>query len=104
MLAKCAEAQAIRRAGCVAEKLNGSALAYLHIVNPAVVGAIEKGIEPDPGALRMLELMRERYRWRFRPRHCGGLAPARQGGSDRLWAQVLSQSRLAGTVSLGRLP
>ena len=39
--------------GRVAEKLNGSALAYLHIVNPAVA-AIEKGIEPDPSALRML--------------------------------------------------
>jgi N-ethylmaleimide reductase len=37
--------------GHVAEKLNGG-LAYLHIVNPAVA-AIEKGIEPDPGALRM---------------------------------------------------
>jgi N-ethylmaleimide reductase len=48
--------------GHVAEKLNGGALTYLHIINPAVVGAIEKGIEPDPGALRMLELMRERYR------------------------------------------
>jgi N-ethylmaleimide reductase len=48
--------------GRVAEKLNGGALAYLHIINPAIVGAIEKGIEPDPGALRMLELMRERYR------------------------------------------
>jgi N-ethylmaleimide reductase len=47
--------------GYVAEKLNGGALAYLHIVNPAVA-AIEKGIEPDPGALRMLEMMRERYR------------------------------------------
>jgi N-ethylmaleimide reductase len=46
--------------GRVAEKLNGGALAYLHIVNPAVV-AIEKGIELDPGALRMLELLRERY-------------------------------------------
>ncbi len=41
--------------GHVAEKLNGGALAYLHIVNPAVA-AIEKGIEPDLGALRMLEL------------------------------------------------
>ena len=47
--------------GHIAEKLNGGALAYLHIVNPAVA-AIEKGIEPDPGARRMLELIRERYR------------------------------------------
>ena len=46
--------------GSVAEKLNGGALAYLHIVNPAVA-AFEKGIEPDPGALRVLELLRERY-------------------------------------------
>jgi hypothetical protein len=39
--------------GRVAGKINGGALAYLHIVNPAIA-AIEKGIEPDLGALRML--------------------------------------------------
>ena len=46
----------------IAKTLGDQSLAYLHIINPAIVGAIEKGIEPDPGALRMLELMRERYR------------------------------------------
>jgi hypothetical protein len=50
--------------GHVAEKLNGRALAYLHIVNPAVA-AID-------------------HRRRFRLRHFGGLAPAREGGSDLL--------------------
>ena len=95
--------------GHVAEKLNGGALAYLHIVNPAVA-AIEKGIEPDPGALRMLELMRERYRGTliiaggFDQETADGMAPAREGGSDCFRAQVFGQSRLAGTVSLGRLP
>jgi N-ethylmaleimide reductase len=69
-------------------KLNGGALAYLHIVNPAVA-AIEKGIEPD---------------WRFRPGDGRGMAPARQGGFNCFRAQVFGQSRLAGTVSLGRLP
>jgi N-ethylmaleimide reductase len=46
----------------IAKTLGEHNLAYLHIINPAIVGAIEKGIEPDPGARRMLELMRERYR------------------------------------------
>jgi hypothetical protein len=34
------------------------------------------------------------HRWRFRPRHRGGLAPAREGGSDRLRAQVLADPDL----------
>jgi N-ethylmaleimide reductase len=48
--------------GAIAKTLGDHSLAYLHIINPAIVGAIEKGIEPDPGALRMLDLVRERYR------------------------------------------
>jgi hypothetical protein len=35
----------------IAKTLGDHSLAYLHIINPAIVGAIEKGIEPDPGAL-----------------------------------------------------
>jgi N-ethylmaleimide reductase len=77
--------------GHVAEKLNGSALAYLHIVNPAVA-AIEKGIEPDPGALRMLELMRERYR--------GTLIIA--GGFDYDTAEGWLQQGKADLIAFGR--
>jgi N-ethylmaleimide reductase len=47
--------------GYIAENLNDYRLAYLHLVNPAVA-AIEKGIEPDARATRMLELIREKYR------------------------------------------
>ena len=77
--------------GHVAEKLNGGALAYLHIVNPAVA-AIEKGIEPDPGALRMLELMRERYR--------GTLIIA--GGFDHDTAEGWLQQGKADLIAFGR--
>ena len=78
--------------GRVAEKLNGGALAYLHIINPAIVGAIEKGIEPDPGALRMLELMRERYR--------GTLIIA--GGFDHDTAEGWLQQGKADLIAFGR--
>ena len=77
--------------GHIAEKLNGGALAYLHIVNPAVA-AIEKGIEPDSGALRMLELMRERYR--------GTLIIA--GGFDHDTAEGWLQKGKADLIAFGR--
>ena len=77
--------------GTITEKLNGGALAYLHIVNPAVA-AIEKGIEPDPGALRMLELMRERYR--------GALIIA--GGFDYDTAEGWVQQGKADLIAFGR--
>jgi N-ethylmaleimide reductase len=77
--------------GRVAEKLNGGALAYLHIVNPAVA-AFEKGIEPDPGALRMLELLRERYR--------GTLIIA--GGFDHDTAEGWLQQGKADLIAFGR--
>jgi N-ethylmaleimide reductase len=63
----------------VGKTLGDHSLAYLHIVNPAV-GAIEKGIEPDPGTLRMLELMRERYRGTLII--AGGFDQERQGKAD----------------------
>jgi hypothetical protein len=72
-------------------KLNGGALAYLHIVNPAVT-AIEKGSEPDPGALRMLELMREKYR--------GTLVIA--GGFDHDTAESWLQQGKADLIAFGR--
>jgi N-ethylmaleimide reductase len=77
--------------GRVAEKLNGGALAYLHIVNPAVA-AFEKGIEPDPGALRMLELLRERYG--------GTLIIA--GGFDRDTAEGWLRRDKADLIAFGR--
>ena len=77
--------------GRVAEKLNGGALAYLHIVNPAVA-AFEKGIEPDPGALRMLELLRERYR--------GTLIIA--GGFDRDTAEGWLRRDKTDLIAFGR--
>ena len=72
--------------------LSDHSLAYLHIINPAIVGAIEKGIEPDPGALRMLELMRERYR--------GTLIIA--GGFDQETAEAWLQQGKADLIAFGR--
>lgn len=46
--------------GFIAEKLNACGLAYLHIVNPALV-AIENAVQPEPQALRMLDLIRKKY-------------------------------------------
>jgi len=47
--------------GYIAEQLNAYQLAYLHIVNPALT-TVEKGVEPEPQAHRMLDLIRGRYR------------------------------------------
>jgi len=47
--------------GCVAKKLNEYGLAYLHLVNPAIA-ELEEGMEPDPRAIRMLDLMRKKFR------------------------------------------
>jgi N-ethylmaleimide reductase len=76
----------------IAKTLGDHSLAYLHIINPAIAGAIEKGIEPDPGALRMLELMRERYR--------GTLIIA--GGFDQETADAWLQQGKADLVAFGR--
>jgi len=76
----------------IAKTLGERNLAYLHIINPAIVGAIEKGIEPDPGALRMLELMRERYR--------GTLIIA--GGFDHDTAEGWLQQGKADLIAFGR--
>lgn len=46
--------------GYVASQLNEFRLAYLHVVNPNAA-ALERGEEPNPDALRILALMRERY-------------------------------------------
>jgi N-ethylmaleimide reductase len=76
----------------IAKTLGDHSLAYLHIINPAIVGAIEKGIEPDPGALRMLELIRERY--------CGTLIIA--GGFDQQTAEAWLRQGKADLIAFGR--
>jgi N-ethylmaleimide reductase len=55
--------------GYVAEKLNDYKLAYLHIINPAAA-QVEKGLPPEPRALRMVELIRSKYRGKLML--CGG--------------------------------
>jgi len=55
--------------GYIAEKLNDFKLAYLHVVNPAAA-AVEKGLPPEPAALRMVELIRRK--WRGTLMLCGG--------------------------------
>jgi N-ethylmaleimide reductase len=46
--------------GYIAEHLNAYQLAYLHIVNPGLI-ALEKAIEPEPQARRMVDLIRDKY-------------------------------------------
>ena len=55
------DAEPERTFGYIADQLNGYPLAYLHLVNPATA-ALEKGLEPDAPARRMLELLRSTYR------------------------------------------
>jgi N-ethylmaleimide reductase len=77
--------------GHIAGKLSDYRLAYLHIVNPAIA-ALEKGAEPDARALRMLDLIRERYR--------GTLMIA--GGFDRDTAEAWLEQGKADLIVFGR--
>jgi N-ethylmaleimide reductase len=47
--------------GHIAEKLNDYKLAYLHVINPAAA-AVEKKLQPPPEAMRMVDLIRNKYR------------------------------------------
>jgi N-ethylmaleimide reductase len=47
--------------GHIAERLNEHGLAYLHVINPAAA-AVEQKLSPPAEAMRMLELIRKRYR------------------------------------------
>jgi N-ethylmaleimide reductase len=47
--------------GYVAERLSDYGFAYLHIVNPATE-QMQKGEEPDPRALKMVELIRKKFK------------------------------------------
>jgi N-ethylmaleimide reductase len=77
--------------GYIAQVLSDYRLAYLHLVNPATV-AFEKHTEPDPAALRMAALMREKYR--------GTLMLA--GGYDRDTAEAWLREGRADLIAFGR--
>jgi N-ethylmaleimide reductase len=77
--------------GYIAEALSQYRFAYLHLVNPAAA-PIEKGQEPDPASLRMLALVRARYR--------GTLILA--GGFDRDSAQAWLKQGRADLIAFGR--
>jgi N-ethylmaleimide reductase len=77
--------------GYIAEKLSDYGFAYLHIVNPGLA-AMEKGQEPDARALRMVDLIRKKYR--------GTLMVA--GGFDRDSAEAWLQQGRADLIAFGR--
>jgi N-ethylmaleimide reductase len=47
--------------GITAERLSDYGFTYLHVVNPALE-QMQKGEEPEPRALRMVDLIRQKYR------------------------------------------
>ena len=77
--------------GYAARRLGEFGLAYLHIVNPATT-ALEQGTEPDPTALRMVDLIRQEYR--------GPLIVA--GGFDRDSAEAWLEQGKADLIAFGR--
>ncbi|RZI40883.1 alkene reductase [Herbaspirillum sp. HC18] len=77
--------------GYIADKLSNFELAYLHVVNPAAA-AIEKGLEPDAAAQRMLGVIRQHYR--------GALILA--GGFDRDTAEKWLEQDKADVIAFGR--
>jgi N-ethylmaleimide reductase len=77
--------------GYIAEKLSDYRLAYLHIVNPGLP-AMQKGEQPDARALRMVDLIRGRYR--------GTLMVA--GGFDRDSAEDWLRQGRADLIAFGR--
>jgi N-ethylmaleimide reductase len=77
--------------GTVAARLSDYRLAYLHVVNPALA-AVEHGTEPDPRPLRMVDLMRDKYR--------GTLILA--GGFDQDSAESWLRQGRADLIAFGR--
>jgi N-ethylmaleimide reductase len=77
--------------GYVAERLNDYGLAYLHVINPAAA-AVERHAEPEPEAMRMLELIRRKYR--------GLLMLA--GGFDHETAEEWLEKGRADLIAFGR--
>jgi N-ethylmaleimide reductase len=90
--------------GYIAERLSDYGFAYLHVVNPAAE-QMQKGEEPDPGALSMVETIRkeiqgnpDRGGW-LPGRYRGAVASGTQGGSHRFRPQVHRQSGSARAVT-----
>jgi N-ethylmaleimide reductase len=77
--------------GTIAAMLDGRGLAYLHVVNPALV-EVERHVPPDPRALRMVELIRREYR--------GRLIIA--GGFDHETAEEWLEEGRADLIAFGR--
>ncbi|MEA2951660.1 MAG: N-ethylmaleimide reductase [Alphaproteobacteria bacterium] len=77
--------------GYIAEKLSDYKFAYLHIVNPGLA-AMEKGQEPDARALRMVDLIRSKYR--------GTLMVA--GGFDHDSAEAWLEKGRTDLIAFGR--
>lgn len=77
--------------GYIAGRLNDYGLAYLHLVNPAI-SALEKGEEPAPQALRMVDLIRAKFR--------GPLMVA--GGFDHDTAEAWLEKGRADVIAFGR--
>jgi N-ethylmaleimide reductase len=77
--------------GSIAERLNDCGLAYLHLVNPATAD-LDAGRVPNPRALKMVELLRQKYR--------GKLMIA--GGFDRETAEQWLRERRADLIAFGR--
>jgi N-ethylmaleimide reductase len=77
--------------GHIASELSTFHLAYLHIVNPATA-ALEQGVEPDPQAMAMVDLMRRKYR--------GTLIIA--GGFDHDTAEEWLEQGRADLIAFGR--
>jgi N-ethylmaleimide reductase len=77
--------------GAIAERLSDYGFAYLHIVNPATE-QMQNGGEPDPRALRMVDLIRRKYK--------GTLMIA--GGFDRDSAEQWLREGRADLIAFGR--
>jgi N-ethylmaleimide reductase len=77
--------------GHVAGELSARRLAYLHIVNPAT-SALELGADPDPRALAMVDLIRQKY--------LGTLIIA--GGFDQDTAEQWLEQGRADLIAFGR--
>jgi N-ethylmaleimide reductase len=77
--------------GHIAEKLNDFKLAYLHVINPAAA-ALEKRVPPPPQAMKMVDIMRNKYR--------GLLMLA--GGFDHDTAEEWLEQGKADLIAFGR--
>jgi N-ethylmaleimide reductase len=77
--------------GAIAERLGEYHLAYLHIVNP-VMDQMQKGEQPDPKALRMVDVVRQKYK--------GTLMVA--GGFDHDSAERWLREGRADLIAFGR--